>query len=132
MNILATMVGCARAALPAALVFALLGVSIASAHAMLCPDEPRSTGQAWSGNIGDVQDHAIAHAMTKNLGKLSDTQADRCCPSMCSVCNALITAISDRSPIPIPATHGPEQGDHVAGIDAGLSGISAYGTELRV
>ena len=119
MNILPTIVGCMRTALVAALVLALLGMSIASAHAMPCPDALHSTGQASSSNISDDDDHDIAHATTNDLGKLSDTHVNRCCPSMCSVCSALVSSTSDHSPIPIPTMRAPERGDHIAGIDAG-------------
>lgn len=117
MTILATIVSWMRTALVAALVLALLGMSIESAHAMPCPDALHSTGQASSNNISGIDVHAIAHATAKDLGKLGDTHADRCCASMCSVCNALVSSTSDHSPKPIPAMRGPERGDHIAGID---------------
>lgn len=114
MSLLASVVGCMRTALVAVLVLALLGMSAASAHAMPCP------------NTGHLVEHALGsdgagstvgvHSRTDAIDKLVPTLADRCCTSVCSLCNAAATMGSDGRPRPMLVKHQLDRGDPIAGI----------------
>ncbi|MBN9072104.1 MAG: hypothetical protein J0H34_10985 [Rhizobiales bacterium] len=117
MRLLASVVGCMRTALVAVLALALLGMSVASAHAMPCP------------NTGHLVEHVLGnesagnpvgiHAQTNAIDKLIRTHADRCCTSVCSLCNAAATTGSDERPRPMPVKHRLDRGDPIAGIFVG-------------
>lgn len=114
MGLLASGVGCMRTALVAVLVFALVGMSAASAHAMPCPNAAHLVEHAL-GSDGAGSTVGV-HSQTDAIDKLVPTHADRCCTSVCSLCNAPAVTGSDERPRPMLVKHRLDRGDPIAGI----------------
>ncbi|MFC3638286.1 hypothetical protein ACFONL_13040 [Camelimonas fluminis] len=106
--------GMMRTVLVAALTFALLGMSMASADVTSCASAVHSVERSVRNDV--ASDAAEFHSSTSAVGKPSGVHAARCCTSVCSLCTAPAATGWNEKPRPVLAKHRLDRGDPIFGI----------------